>query len=219
MNLSCWSQWKVCCRPTTRSLLYSSPFWENQKIDLLSLHCGFVQQPSNIRCGRSAHVRRFRAQSSRMQVSIIIISASAVSKPACASNVRADPWPRPTAGSVTGLLEMSVMVRNATEHQAIIMRYGLAVLLTVVAALADDLVILKQGSLRGHRLTSRKGREIFAFQGIPYAKPPVGELRFKVCSQALCVFLRSMERTIDSYLNTDCQHGTSETTKIFNVKV
>ncbi|PNF38766.1 hypothetical protein B7P43_G14026 [Cryptotermes secundus] len=49
----------------------------------------------------------------------------------------------------------------------------------IVAALADDLVVLKQGNLKGHRMTSRKGGEIFAFQEIPYAKPPVGELRFK----------------------------------------
>lgn len=60
------------------------------------------------------------------------------------------------------------------------MKHGLAVLLTtIIATLADDLIVLKHGSLKGHRLTSRKGREIFAFQGIPYAKPPVGELRFK----------------------------------------
>jgi hypothetical protein len=74
------------------------------------------------------------------------------------------------------------------------MRYELCVLLTtVIAALADDLVVLKHGSLKGHRLTSRKGREIFAFQGIPYAKPPVGELRFKVCSQVVCVLPRSLQ--------------------------
>ncbi|PNF39410.1 Esterase FE4 [Cryptotermes secundus] len=60
------------------------------------------------------------------------------------------------------------------------MRCGLAGLLTtIITVLADDLVVLKHGSLKGHRLTSRKGREIFAFQGVPYAKPPVGELRFK----------------------------------------
>ena len=44
----------------------------------------------------------------------------------------------------------------------------------------EDIIQLQQGHLRGHRLTTRKGREIFAFQGIPYAQPPVGELRFKV---------------------------------------
>ena len=61
-------------------------------------------------------------------------------------------------------------------------RFRCALLLSLVAAvLADeDLVELKQGRLKGHRLTTRKGREIFAFQGIPYAKPPVGNLRFKV---------------------------------------
>jgi len=66
-------------------------------------------------------------------------------------------------------------------------RYRCAFLLTVVAAvLADDLVVLKQGRLKGHRLTTRKGREIFAFQGIPYAKPPVGKLRFQVRSTDVC---------------------------------
>ncbi|KAJ9587060.1 hypothetical protein L9F63_019348, partial [Diploptera punctata] len=43
----------------------------------------------------------------------------------------------------------------------------------------NDIIELKQGQLRGHRLTSRKDREIFAFQGIPYAQSPVGNLRFK----------------------------------------
>jgi hypothetical protein len=88
------------------------------------------------------------------------------------------------------------------------MRYGLAVLLTIIiAALADDLVVLKHGSLRGHRLTSRKGRDIFAFQGIPYAKPPIGELRFKVCSQVLRVLPWSVGKTRDDLRNltTECQ--------------
>jgi hypothetical protein len=68
--------------------------------------------------------------------------------------------------------------------------YRCVLLLTVVTAvLADDLVVLKQGRLKGHRLTTRKGREIFAFQGIPYAKPPVGKLRFQVKSTAVRQFL------------------------------
>jgi acetylcholinesterase len=61
------------------------------------------------------------------------------------------------------------------------MRLEYILLFTFAAVtLADDIIVLKQGSVKGHRLTSRKGREIFAFQGIPYAEPPVGELRFQV---------------------------------------
>ncbi|KAK7872816.1 hypothetical protein R5R35_006695 [Gryllus longicercus] len=36
-----------------------------------------------------------------------------------------------------------------------------------------------EGKVRGSVLLSRNGRTIYAYQGIPYAKPPVGELRFK----------------------------------------
>ncbi|KAJ4446940.1 hypothetical protein ANN_13642 [Periplaneta americana] len=48
-----------------------------------------------------------------------------------------------------------------------------------LAAVWADYVDLPHGRLQGHLLLSRKGREIFSFQGIPYAKPPVGELRFQ----------------------------------------
>lgn len=36
------------------------------------------------------------------------------------------------------------------------------------------------GSVVGRYLTTVKGRGMRAFMGIPYAKPPVGELRFMV---------------------------------------
>lgn len=36
------------------------------------------------------------------------------------------------------------------------------------------------GSVIGRYLTTVKGRGMRAFMGIPYAKPPVGELRFMV---------------------------------------
>lgn len=36
------------------------------------------------------------------------------------------------------------------------------------------------GQLRGSYLLSQSGRSFRAFRAIPYAKPPTGELRFKV---------------------------------------
>ncbi len=36
------------------------------------------------------------------------------------------------------------------------------------------------GQVRGSQMTSEAGRSFYAFRGIPYAKPPVGELRFSV---------------------------------------
>jgi len=44
----------------------------------------------------------------------------------------------------------------------------------------NDVVKSDQGEITGSSLRSRNGREIKAFQGIPYAKPPTGDLRFKV---------------------------------------
>jgi hypothetical protein len=41
-------------------------------------------------------------------------------------------------------------------------------------------VHVQQGTLTGTYLTSRYGRNFAAFQGIPYAQPPIGDLRFKV---------------------------------------
>lgn len=61
-------------------------------------------------------------------------------------------------------------------------------ILTLLAALAlasaDDstppMVTVENGMLRGRTLTTAKDRTIYSFEGIPYAKPPVGDRRFKV---------------------------------------
>nr|CAD7574329.1 unnamed protein product [Timema californicum] len=40
-------------------------------------------------------------------------------------------------------------------------------------------VTVKQGSLRGRKVISQPGSTYYSFQGIPYARPPVGYRRFK----------------------------------------
>jgi len=45
---------------------------------------------------------------------------------------------------------------------------------------ADEVLELNQGKLTGSSMRTRNGREFKAFQGIPYAKSPTGDLRFKV---------------------------------------
>jgi len=35
------------------------------------------------------------------------------------------------------------------------------------------------GEIFGSRMTSSTGRKFSAFRGVPYAEPPVGQLRFK----------------------------------------
>lgn len=53
----------------------------------------------------------------------------------------------------------------------------------------ENILRLNQGKIIGSFLKSREGRVFKAYQGIPYAKPPVGDLRFKVkftCSLYNC---------------------------------
>lgn len=41
-------------------------------------------------------------------------------------------------------------------------------------------VKISKGTVKGRILKSRDGRPYYSFTGIPYAKPPIGELRFEV---------------------------------------
>ncbi|XP_069676553.1 carboxylic ester hydrolase-like [Periplaneta americana] len=55
-------------------------------------------------------------------------------------------------------------------------------MLLILAALIwaeDPVVRVQQGLLRGMQLVSLHNREFMAFLGVPYAAPPVGDLRFK----------------------------------------
>ena len=64
----------------------------------------------------------------------------------------------------------------------------LAIFLASVATgtLGEDVTVnLSKGKLRGARLDYDFGQYYYAFKGIPYARPPVKELRFKVLILAL----------------------------------
>lgn len=50
----------------------------------------------------------------------------------------------------------------------------------VFSAFCDPVIKIKTGEVRGHILKSRDGRDFFSFSGIPYAKPPIDDLRFMV---------------------------------------
>ncbi|KAK3922992.1 Esterase FE4 [Frankliniella fusca] len=81
------------------------------------------------------------------------------------------------------------------EHQPVRLGHGqarrwlgaaylaLAVLAVLAAADSDPaeppMVTITTGRLSGKWLSSRDGRDIAAFEGVPYATPPLGELRFK----------------------------------------
>lgn len=42
------------------------------------------------------------------------------------------------------------------------------------------IVTVEQGQLQGKIVDDYFGGKYYSFQGIPYAKPPIGKLRFKV---------------------------------------
>lgn len=48
-------------------------------------------------------------------------------------------------------------------------------------------VSTQEGKLRGKVCFDFIGRQYFSFQGIPYAKPPLGQLRFKVIIERFLV--------------------------------
>jgi carboxylesterase type B len=57
---------------------------------------------------------------------------------------------------------------------------AIALLLKCLSQNNGPTVLTQQGILRGTYLHSRHGRMFSAFQGVPYAHPPVGDLRFQV---------------------------------------
>lgn len=46
--------------------------------------------------------------------------------------------------------------------------------------MAAPIVRISGGQIKGKIIQSLKNQDILSFQGIPYGKPPIGKLRFKV---------------------------------------
>lgn len=64
-----------------------------------------------------------------------------------------------------------------------ILGFNTLILYLLVLAECNDerlLVSLDDGVIRGHYKTSFGGRTYMAFEGLPYAKPPVQKLRYRV---------------------------------------
>jgi carboxylesterase type B len=58
-------------------------------------------------------------------------------------------------------------------------------LLKKIKKMKDPIVNVSNGKLRGKTGTNINNGQFYSFQGIPYAKPPLGSLRFKVNLQIL----------------------------------
>nr|XP_022906979.1 esterase B1-like [Onthophagus taurus] len=50
---------------------------------------------------------------------------------------------------------------------------------TTISSASEPIVTISDGNLRGSVLKDIDGKHFFSFQSIPFAKPPIGELRFK----------------------------------------
>lgn len=61
------------------------------------------------------------------------------------------------------------------------MKWYLMCLLVVHSVSADKIFNTKSGPVKGIKFTSQyEQKEFYSLRGIPYAKPPIGSLRFKV---------------------------------------
>ena len=79
------------------------------------------------------------------------------------------------------------MTINQTKQFAMLLLLAIS-LASLATSLGEDITVnLSKGKLRGARLDYDFGQYYYAFKGIPYARPPVKELRFKVILSTLFV--------------------------------
>ncbi|KAH0814588.1 hypothetical protein GEV33_008200 [Tenebrio molitor] len=70
-------------------------------------------------------------------------------------------------------------IDEGCESQMLAAGFCFVAVVTLAAGDGDLEVAVAQGLLRGTTKTTRGGRSFGAFEGIPFAQPPLGELRFK----------------------------------------
>ena len=84
------------------------------------------------------------------------------------------------AAPVTHYYESTRGCRNMFKFWIFIFFLVLYVQLDITVC-QDVIVNITQGQLRGTPQVTHTGLPYYSFLGIPYAQPPVGPLRFKVC--------------------------------------
>ena len=54
------------------------------------------------------------------------------------------------------------------------------VFVTIVNGQQDTIINTKYGPVEGHVVTLGSGQQVLSFLGVPFARPPIDELRFRV---------------------------------------
>ena len=73
------------------------------------------------------------------------------------------------------------------------------------------IVRVAQGSLKGQKVKTEVGATYYSFHAIPYAKPPVGPLRFKV---SLIILVTKATYRCISVLLCNCEQQMKPVTKL-----
>lgn len=101
------------------------------------------------------------------------------------------------------ILKLPSLSRAIMSH---VYRIFVFYLLGLSVQVVNGVVIqTKGGSVNGTTGKSRGGREFLAFYGIPYAEPPVGNLRFKVGNWLNFMSIR-MKNIIQGFLGVVTYH-------------
>lgn len=79
-------------------------------------------------------------------------------------------------------MSLHVCVYRMLRVTALLLLFVASVATAGTATEDGDVVTIetRQGSLKGLIQEAGSTRKFYSFRGIPYAKPPVGQLRFKV---------------------------------------